>query len=522
MPGERPSRLVQEYLAGDPSVAPLFGPPLSALDAPTTPRAGSLLDAAGRRALAAALRAQPGFLAELRPQADAIDALEEEATLAVLTGQQPGLFLGSLLTLYKALSAVALARRLAARHRRPVVPLFWIVAEDDDLSEIDAILLAVGRGVPRAVRLFEDGRETRERVPYAALEARRDLARAAGEVAAHLGGTPGAERIAALVADAARRVTPVGAFARLLGTLLGPQGLVVVDPSDPALKRLLAPLLRREIRDPLATAAGGVAAARRLEALGLHAQVTADVGRPAFFTIADGRRTRPLAIDPALAERPELVVPNVLLRPVCQDFLFPTAAVVGGPAEIAYHAQLGEVYARHGVPRPIVVPRLSAILAEPEVARTLDAERADLAALRAGPAALAAAAPAAAVGSHEIAGVEGAAASLADALARLEARLAPTAPPLAAMAAGARRKIAFEVGRVRERARRELDQGGEARRKRIARARERLFPDGRLQERVLSPLPFLARWERLPEMLLDVYDPTDARPALIRLPADDA
>lgn len=517
-PGETPPRLAADFAQGEPSLAPFLGPSLSEVERGALPRAGSLLDTAGRLALVAALRGQAGAARGTPAQERSLALLQEEGTLAVLTGQQPGLFLGPLLTLHKAVSAVALARRLEARLARPVVPVFWIAAEDDDLSEIDTLHCAGPAGLA-VVRLFGDG-PPRERRAYASLEVGPELARAASEAAALLPPTEGGRRLAERLAGAAAEGTPVRAFARLLGGLLGPLGLVVADPSDPALKTLLAPLFAREIEDPFRTVRGAGEAAERLARLGYAAQVRVESDRPALFLVEEGRRARAegAAARAAVAAGAARLVPDVLLRPVCQDALFPTVAIVAGPSEIAYLAQAGEAYARHAVPRPALALRLSAILVEPEVGRFLDERRPSLATLRAIPSALVPRAepPAA------ILELERDAAALDAALARLGERLSAEAPPLAEMVAGARRKIAFEAGRVADRTRRGLDREGEALRRRVARARERLFPDGRLQERVLSPLPLLARWERLPEILLDLYDPHDARPLLVRLPEEAA
>lgn len=516
LPGQPASRLYADFVSGSPALAPFIGPSVRALvdGGVGLPRA-SLLDAAGRRALAAALSAQPGASEGAPAQRDAIAALEDEKTLAVVAGQQPGLFLGPLLTLYKAVSAVALASLLARRLGRPVVPIFWIVAEDDDLSEIVDLFLPAAAGGLEKVSLFAE-RGGIERRTYASLRAGADLARAASEVAARLGNGDAAGGLAEKLRDAARRESPVGAFGALLGRLLGPAGLIVADPSDPALKALLAPVFAREIEDPLRTPRAAAEAGRRLVALGYHAQAAADAERPALFATDDaGRRHSPEPAQlGALARHPERLVPNVLLRPACQDFLFSTVASVCGPAEVAYLAQLGDVYARHGVPRPALAPRLSGVLVEPSVARFLDRDHPDLALLCAAPSALAdKTAP-----PPEVAALESPIAGLDAALAALEERLLPSSPPLGAMVGGTRRKIHHETGRLLDRLRKELDREGEALRKRAARARERLCPDGRPQERILSSLPFLARWESLPAMLAELYDPLDARPLLVRLP----
>ena len=71
-------------------------------------------------------------------------------------------------------------------------------------------------------------------------------------------------------------------------------------------------------------------------------------------------------------ERPERFSPNVLLRPVVQDRLFPTICYVAGPSELAYQAQLGAIYQDFGVEVPLLYPRANATLLDASAVRFLD------------------------------------------------------------------------------------------------------------------------------------------------------
>ncbi len=172
----------------------------------------------------------------------------------------------------------------------------------------------------------------------------------------------------------------------MLDHVLGPHGLVVYDAADPAAKPFARGLFTRALADPGRTSALAAAAGSALEARGYHAQVTAaDQAAPLFLldgsrqsirfrgeTAIVGDRELPLAEVAALAEAsPERFSPNVLLRPLVQDTIFPTVCYVGGPSELAYLGQLREVYAHFDVPMPLVATRASASVVDSAALRFL-------------------------------------------------------------------------------------------------------------------------------------------------------
>src|SRR5947209_16412702 len=83
------------------------------------------------------------------------DRLAAGEVLAVTTGQQPGLFTGPLYTIYKALSAIELARRIEAVRRVPVVPVFWVAGDDHDFAEANHAAVLNANGEPVNIRLRE-------------------------------------------------------------------------------------------------------------------------------------------------------------------------------------------------------------------------------------------------------------------------------------------------------------------------------------------------------------------------------
>ncbi len=178
------------------------------------------------------------------------------------------------------------------------------------------------------------------------------------------------------------------AFARWLETLLGPYGLVVYDSSDPAAKPLVADLFARELGAPGRTATLAQAAGEALAASGHQPQVVPQPDSVALFHLWTGAPASPSAgrastSSPArrtftvetLVEQartsPHLFSPNVLLRPLVQDTLFPTICYVAGPSELAYLGQLRGVYESFGIPMPLMYPRATATLVDSATARFL-------------------------------------------------------------------------------------------------------------------------------------------------------
>ena len=175
-------------------------------------------------------------------------------------------------------------------------------------------------------------------------------------------------------------------FARWLESLLGPHGLVVFDSSDPRAKELARGVFERELAVPSRTAELTRNAGERLEALGYHAQVTPTPDSVALFHLNGAREpiryhddvftigTTTRGGDELRREAtvsPERFSPNVVLRPVVQDSLFPTVCYVAGPNELAYLAQLKEVYAHFDVPMPLIYPRASATIVDAAATRFL-------------------------------------------------------------------------------------------------------------------------------------------------------
>jgi bacillithiol biosynthesis cysteine-adding enzyme BshC len=317
----------------------------------------------------------------------AAQRLRDPLSVAVVTGQQAGLFGGPLFTLLKAVTAIRLAERVTAEYRVPAVAVFWIDAEDHDWNEVqacgvldaDLALVRVALGQPPGAG---EGPVARVRLDDS-IQAAVDLLAATLPPSEF---TPGLlEAVRAAYSPGAGMVE---AFGRWLETWLGPRGLVVFDSSDPAAKPLVSHLFAREIEHAGETSRLAAAAGARLTALGYHAQVEPQVDQAALFHI-DGTRASIRVGDARDAllqraqEHPAEFSPNVLLRPLVQDTLLPTICYVAGPNELAYLAQLRGVYEAFGVPMPLMQQRGSVTLLDSNAMRLLTRHDLPFEALRA-------------------------------------------------------------------------------------------------------------------------------------------
>ncbi|MBL8949432.1 MAG: bacillithiol biosynthesis BshC [Myxococcaceae bacterium] len=270
----------------------------------------------------------------------------EPGAVAVVTGQQVGLFLGPLYSAYKAATAIAAARALQAETGVRCVPVFWLQTEDHDFEEIDHVHVLDAKG--ELVRLHARVvAEPKTSVKHAVFG--DDIGAAVKQL-----------REPELWAEHYRPgATWVGAFRGVLQALF-PE-LVVVDPCD--CSEAAAPVHARALRDAAEISRVLEARSAELEAAGFDVQVRVKPGAALSFFPPEGPKGPrhrldaggEAGLDPL--KRPGCFSTSALLRPMLQDTLLPTAAIVGGPGELNYFAQLAPLYAHFGIPMPMLVPR---------------------------------------------------------------------------------------------------------------------------------------------------------------------
>lgn len=385
LPWTRPFTLAYSY--DFPSVAPFF------VADPARPEAWREAIARvssadrDRRAIVTVLERQ---LEERRAPSEARLAaarLSDSRAVAVVSGQQAGLFGGPLYTLLKAITAIQFARQISDTYARPTSAVFWVAGEDHDWQEIRTAHFLDSDFARREVTLPDLNGAGLRPVDSLILDGQVEAALQALET-----GLAGTEFKGDILERLRRHYRPgvsmARAFACWLDDLLGAHGLVVFEGSDAAAKPIVADLFAREMADPATSPSLVQAACRDLRSRGFDPQVEPPAdGTTLFYLDGSGRHAikrkgngltiagRDRTTDEMSAEalaHPERFSPNVLLRAVVQDRLFPTICYIGGPAEIAYQAELGGIYRVHGIERPLLCPRGTATIIDSAAAKFLD------------------------------------------------------------------------------------------------------------------------------------------------------
>lgn len=504
------SSLVRDYVHAFPRLAPFYAGNPQAPDAYQEQADRCDARAYRRHELRDILLAQNEGWGTPHIVRQRIQELGHPRAMAVVTGQQTGLFGGPLFTLYKALTAVQLAARLQVELRRPVIPIFWMASEDHDLAEADHIQLLDRAGTPVTLRHAPWGS------PAGFIPANLRLGPAIAETLertwALLPSTEFAPDLRNALGKAfAPERTLAEAFARWMVHLLGEYGLVLVDGADPGLKRLAAGILQRELDEAPRSSRAILEASESLRALGYPVQIEARPdgvncfllreGRRGLvrdgngFRLRDGKQMIPAADLLRLAQdQPERFSPNVALRPVVQDCLFPTIAYVGGPGELAYFAQLRPVYQAFDVLMPIIVPRASLTLVEPRIATLLERFRLGLPDLTLEPEQLTSRVLRTHLPPDLEATLAKARESVGEIFRGVAEVIASVDPTLRATVGQTAGHVQGHLDQLERKAVQALKRRETETRQQVQRVREALMPGGKPQERVLPLLPFLVRY----------------------------
>ena len=509
------TRLFADFLAYSPAVQPFY---------PRTPyfaewakeeSARISYDASRRERVAAILERQnkqwdasPRTLANL-------ERLRKGAA-AVVTGQQVGLFGGPMFSIYKALTAVKLAEEATAAGVE-AVPIFWLATYDHDLAEVNHVALP---GTDGALQTIATSSHSIAGAPVGAVKLGDEILPVVEQAAALLGDGDATN----LLRETYRPGETLGtAFARLFAKLFADWGVIVLDASDPELHAVAAPMYRSAIERAEELATALLERGKALEAAGYHQQVKVTPSSVLLFVLENGVRTAIHRRDDEfilgsegaarkisrgeLLERigssPGEFSPNVLLRPIVEDYLLPTLAYTGGAAETAYFAQAAAVYEILLKRVTPIVPRYSATIVDAKMQRLLERHGIGVQDVFAGSEALRYKLASRSLPEDLQGAIDAAQKSLDANLSAIKEKLALLDPTLVDAAETARSKMQHHIEKLHAQAARAEAQKSELLARHAETLSNALYPDKGLQERAVGGISYVARYGK--EFLQQIY-----------------
>ena len=324
-----------------------------------------------------------------------IDDLKDAKTLAVVTGQQLGLLGGPLYTFYKIMSAIKLSSMLSERYDEfQFVPVFWLEGDDHDFNEVRSVNIVDEKNYLTRLEYGTEVEDEENRGSVGHIKLDDTVNQLFADIEQNLRNTEFTGNLMGKIRECySPGKTFKQSFKELIFWLFDKYGLIIFDPQDSEIKKQLKPVFTKEITDFRKHTEKLVHVSAKLEEL-YHAQVKV---RPVnlFYSNDEGR----FLIEPVenefrlkrkrkkftyeemvdlIDKEPENFSPNVLLRPICQDYILPTAFYVGGPSEISYFAQVIPLYEFFGIETPIIYPRSSVTLVERNITSIIEKYNIDL------------------------------------------------------------------------------------------------------------------------------------------------
>lgn len=441
-----------------------------------------------------ASRIEAGWLERLAPAFGDVSKLAQlerasKGGVVVTTGQQAGLFGGPMLTLVKALSARALADSLERATGIPTATVFWAATDDADFAEAATVVIP-GTGESKRLALTE--------APAAGTPMSRAPIRGVSpllDAMVAVAGSAGEAGIEALRRCYRDGETIGDAYLAFMREVLEPWGIAVLDASHPAVLAAARSINAKALEKSADVERELAAWNKTLEEKGYKPQVESVPGLSLVFANENGLKRRiPVAESKKALASDVPLSPNVLLRPIVEASMLPTVAYAGGPGEIAYFAQLAPIATALGVERPVAVPRWSTTIVEPAIESILDRYRVEPQQLKDFDTLITQLVKARMP------------AEVTQPLTGLRADIDRAATALGAAAGkhridakvidGIRAQLALRLDRAERRITAALKRNEAELRRDLGTARASLYPEGVRQERSLSFVPFLARYDR--------------------------
>ena len=515
-------KLFNDYLKNVPDVAKFYPAHFqNDLSAMLSSRAKT---AASREELAAILHRQNQQWTKSARVAENIDKLKNNNVLAVVTGQQAGMLGGPLYTFYKIMTTVKYCQKLARDYPDfQFVPVFWMEVNDSDFAEIATIHYLNKENDLKTLTAEENPAE--QGWPIALRKVPEALRSWREEIDSDFHDTD--FKTAAIERFFAPYQTSTllkDAFAKLIAAFFENHGVVMIDPSDPAVNRLAAPLYRKAVEQNAALVEKLVRRSQDIEAAGYAAQIHINPQQSLlFYTDSQNRRmridqndsgfvlhggeARAFSAEELLREQNLLrLSPNVALRPLLQDWLLPTAVYVAGPSEVAYLAQVAALYEAFEMPMPAVAPRHRMTLIESKIQKQIDKYKLDIAEILDNHPDYIDRVFQKSVGQETFQLLKTTNDTIAEALAKLENSLKEMDPTLVASLEKTRNNIEGSFGKLNQKVTRSIEQNNEIMLRQLEKVLVSLMPKNNFQERVFSAIYFSIKyglhfWDELLTML---------------------
>lgn len=312
----------------------------------------------------------------------------KKGAVAIVTGQQTGLFGGPLFTLYKILTAIKLAAQLNEKRADTFVPIFWLASDDHDFREANHIHVLDKNNQPFEISYTDH--PTGSRIPIYDIKFSQRISEVIQQLDDATHPSDFKPEVLQSLRDAYQPNAVFSqAFGKWLMQLCKSFGLILIDASDPRIKSLGKEIFEKEIVERSPSSRAALEATKRLDRKNYHGQVQLHDNVLNLFFVENGRQTIRVDADSffikgsergfelkellnLLEDSPQHFSPNVLLRPILQDALLPTVAYVAGPAESAYYAQMKGIYESFNLPMPIIYPRKSMTLLETKIQKVIE------------------------------------------------------------------------------------------------------------------------------------------------------
>ncbi len=305
---------------------------------------------------------------------DNIKKLADKDCKVIITGQQAGLLTGAAFVIYKAASAIIIAKELENQLKKPVVPMFWIASEDHDFLEVNSCNFYLDN------KLIKKGiiKPVPGMPPVGEIPVPAQVQEIIDELLIKTESNEGRKLLTEMKEQAATANNMAELFGVTFSSLFGSYGLIMLDSMLPALRIEAAPLVRKVFSQWELLLENIRKTGRQLTQLGYTpAFSTTETNQfPMFYHLNNQRepiyinsldrveigKNKPLVMTfkqlrENYEQQPQSFSPNAFLRPLIQDFIFSTAAYVAGPGEINYFAQLKDIYRLLGVRMPVIFPR---------------------------------------------------------------------------------------------------------------------------------------------------------------------